>query len=147
MDQDAFDLQTERRLYFDGIAKFNEGDHFAAHDIWEEAWHRVLDRRREKFYRATIKSAVTLVLLRQGRAIGTRQVFVDCINEYEGLPQVFMGLNIPRHIDQLRHAIQPAIEDLAARHVPIDPARLFQIKPEYDPFEESKNGEGVDGRS
>ncbi len=147
MDQETFDLQTERKLYFDGIARFNEGDHFAAHDIWEEAWHQVPDRRRERFYRATIKSAVTLVLLRQGRAVGTRQVFVDCVNEYEGLPEVFMGLNIPRHIEQLRHAIQPAIDDLQAMSVRIDPARLFQIELEYDPFEESRNGEGADGGS
>ncbi len=145
--EDDFDLETERRLYFDGIRTFNEGDHFAAHDIWEEAWHRVPDRRRERFYRATIKSAVTLVLLRQGRAIGTRQVFVDCVNEYEGLPQVFMGLNIPNHIERLRHAIQPAIDDPEATEVRIDPSRLFQIELEYDPFEGSQNGEGVDGES
>ncbi|MCG8404658.1 MAG: DUF309 domain-containing protein [Phycisphaerales bacterium] len=143
MTLDDFDLETERQIYFEGIRQFNEGDFFEAHDTWEEAWHQVRDRRREKFYRATIKGAVTLVLLRQGRAVGTRQVFVDCVNEYEGLPDVFMGLNIPKHIEHLRHAIRPAIDDLEAKHVQIEPARLFQIELEYDPFEESRNGENT----
>lgn len=146
MTEQDFDLKNERHIYFEGIRLFNEGDFFEAHDIWEEAWHQVQDRRREKFYRATIKGAVTLVLLRQGRAVGTRQVFVDCVNEYEGLPNVFMGLNIPRHIENLRHAIQPAIDDLEARHVQIDPSRLFEIQLEYDPFQTSLNGEKADGK-
>lgn len=147
MSHDDFDLQAEHRIYLEGLKHFNDGDHFAAHDVWEDAWHQVRHRRREQYYRAIIKGAVCLVLLRQGRAVGTRQVFVDCVNEFQGLPDVFMGLDIPRHIDNLRYAIGPAIEDLEARSVQVDPSRFFEMKLLYDPFVESRNGEQADGQA
>src|ERR1044071_9495884 len=65
-----YDLNEEHRIYLDGIRLFNEGQFFEAHDTWEECWRGVHDRRREQFYRALIQSAVTLELLRRGRAGG-----------------------------------------------------------------------------
>src|SRR5262245_47359313 len=98
-----FDRDEEHRLYLEGIRLFNEGDFFAAHDTWEEVWHRVQNRRREQFYRALIQSAVTLELLRRGRAVGVRQVFVSCMALFNGLPDAFMGLDIPAHLARVRH--------------------------------------------
>jgi len=139
----GFDIREEKSLFYEGIRLFNEAEYFAAHDEWEEVWSLVQDRRREQFYRAIIKGAVSLVLLQSGRAVGARQVFVDCVNEFEGLPEVFMGLDIPRHIERLRHALQPAIDDLEATSVVIDPTRLFKIELLYDPFETAPNGENT----
>jgi hypothetical protein len=139
----GFDITEEKRLYYEGIRLFNEAEYFAAHDEWEEVWTLVQDKRREQYYRSIIKGAVSLVLLQSGRAVGARQVFVDCVDEFEGLPPVFMGLDIPKHIERLRHALQPAIEDLEARKVVIDPSRLFKIELLYDPFETAPNGEGT----
>ncbi|HWL94149.1 MAG TPA: DUF309 domain-containing protein, partial [Phycisphaerae bacterium] len=124
-----------------GIRLFSEQEFFAAHDAWEELWSQVQNRRRERFYRALIRSAVCLVLLQSGRAIGTRQVFVDCVETFSGLPPVFMGLDIARHIEQVRYAIEPALEDFSAVVVKIDPARLFNIELKYDPFEKGVNRE------
>lgn len=143
MSRFDFDIETERRLYHEGIRLFNAHAFFEAHDIWEEVWSQVQDRRREQFYRALIRSAVCLVLLQSGRAVGVRQVFVDCVDTFDGLPQVFMGLDIPGHIENVRHAIQPALDDLRATHTKIDPTRLFEIKLEYDPFEAPRNGENT----
>lgn len=138
------DLLEERRIYYEGIALFNEGQFFEAHDTWEEAWNLTRDRRRERFYRALIQSSVVLELLRRGRAVGVRQVFVTSQELFEGLPETFMGLLIPRHIDHVRRAIEPALVDLETRHIQIDPARLFRIELEYDPFSESRNGEAAE---
>lgn len=135
------DLLEERRIYTEGIALFNEGQFFEAHDTWEEAWNLTRDRRRERFYRALIQSAVVLELLRRGRAVGVRQVFVTSQELFEGLPETFMGLSIPRHLENVRCAIESALVDLETRHIQIDPAKLFQIALEYDPFAESRNGE------
>ncbi|HKQ47696.1 MAG TPA: DUF309 domain-containing protein [Phycisphaerae bacterium] len=140
---DDFNLDTEHRIYLEGLRLFNEGDYFEAHETWEEAWSQVRDSRRERFYRALIQGAVTLELLRRGRAVGVRQVFVSCGQLFEGLPPVFMGLDIPDFLDRLRHAIEPTLEDLDARHVPIDPSRLFRIELAYDPFVRAENGEGT----
>lgn len=132
---DDYSLADERRDYLEGVRLFNEGDFFGAHETWEDCWNGTHDRRRERFYRAVIRGAVTLHLLRQGRAVGCRQVFVDCVNTFEGLPPVFMGLDIARHIENLRGAIRPALDDLEARQVRIDPARLFKMELRGDPFE------------
>jgi hypothetical protein len=70
-------------------------------------------------------------------------VFVDCVETFAGLPPVFMGLDISRHIENVRHAIRPAIDDLNAREVRIEPSRLFKIELLYDPFVETRNGEGT----
>lgn len=140
---DDLTRDDERRIYYEGIRLFNEGLFFEAHETWEEAWTRVLDRRREQFYRAVIRGAVTLELLRRGRAVGCRQVFVDCVNTFEGLPPVFMGLDIPAHVENLRRAIHPALADLAAREARIDPSHLFRIELAYDPFADARNGEGT----
>lgn len=134
----------ERRAFLEGIRLFNEGLYFEAHDAWEEIWSRVEDRRRERFYRALIQGAVTLELLRRGRAEGVRQVFLSSASLFEGLPDVFMGLHIPEFLAALRHAIQPVIDDVQSKHVRVDPARLFRIALRYDPFEESRNGEQAD---
>ncbi|MFO0973255.1 MAG: DUF309 domain-containing protein [Phycisphaerae bacterium] len=140
-------LVDERRGFHSGLALFNAGEFFEAHDAWEEIWSQVQDRRRERFYRGLIRAAVTLELLRRGRAVGVRQVFVSCLEEWEGLPDGFMGLDRPAFVARLRHAIEPAITDLETRHVQIDPGRLFAIELLYDPFESPRNGEGTAGAS
>jgi predicted metal-dependent hydrolase len=144
-DEQPFDLAAERRAYLEGIRLFNEGHFFEAHETWEEAWRGTLNRRREQFYRAMIQGAVTLELLRRGRAVGVRQVFVSCARLFEGLPPTFMGVDIAGHLARLRHAIGPAVEDLEAREVRIDVTRLFQIELAYDPFDPSANGEAAAG--
>src|SRR5262249_36609101 len=140
-------IAEEHRIYLEGIRLFNDGQFFEAHDTWEEIWHRVQDRRRERFYRGLIQAAVTLELLRRGRAIGVRQVFVSSSELLEGLPPVFMGLTTAEFLKRLREAIQPALDDLAARNIQIDPARLFPIKLAYDPFANPRHGELGDRES
>jgi uncharacterized protein len=138
---DEFNLDTEHHIYLEGLRLFNEGDYFEAHEIWEEAWSQVRNPRRERFYRALIQGAVTLELLRRGRAIGVRQVFASCMQLFEGLPPIFMGLDITDFLDRLRHAIAPTLEDLQATHVRIEPSRLFRIELAYDPFVTAVHGE------
>jgi hypothetical protein len=75
--------------------------------------------------------------------VGVRQVFVSCQELLADLPETFMGLSIPGHIESVRRAIEPALVDLETRQVQIDPERLFTIKLAYDPFAESRNGEGA----
>ena len=142
---EKLELSEERRIYLLGIDQFNEGTFFEAHETWEDIWRLTLDKRREQFYRALIQTAVTLELLRRGRAVGVRQVFASSQELFQGLPPIFMGLDIAGHIENVRRAIEPALLDLSSREIPIDPARLFKITLLYDPFMESRNGENADG--
>ena len=141
--QAGLSIEEERRIFHEGIRLFNEGLFFEAHEEWEEIWSRVADKKREQFYRAIIQGAVTLELLRRGEAVGVRQVLVSCTDLFYDLLGVFIGLDIPAFIDKLRHAISDAIDDLESRTVQVDPARLFRIELNYDPFEDFRNGEIV----
>lgn len=141
MPLDNLTREEERRIWLEGLQHFNDGQFFEAHDTWEEVWNRVRDKRREQFYRAIIQSAVTLELLRRGRAVGVRQVFVSSSELFEGLPDVFMGLDIPAFLARLRNAIEPVIDDLETRTTQIEPARLFKIELGYDPFSDPRAGE------
>ena len=131
----------EKRIYFEGLRLFNRGEFFEAHEVWEEIWSQVPDPRRERFYQGIIQAAVTLELLRRGKAVGVRKVFVSCKTLLETLPSPFMGLDIGGFLERLRHAIQPAVEDLTAGSVRIQPDRLFAAELLYDPFLEPRNGE------
>lgn len=142
--QPDFTLAQERAIYYHGIELFNAGDFFEAHDAWEEAWHQVQHGLRERFYRGLIQSAVTLELLRRGRAIGVRQVYLSCSELLGGVPPVFMGLDVMGHLASVRRAIEPVLSDLSLTQIQIDPARLFVIKLVYDPFAESLHGEECD---
>ena len=124
---DSLSLEDERRVYLEGIRHFNAGEFFEAHEVWEEAWNKVLDKRREQFYRAIIRGAVALELLCRGRAVGARQVFLDCMATFEGLPDDFLGIHIPTYVESLRTALEPALIDLDARAVQIRPDLLFRI--------------------
>jgi len=124
---DRLTLEDERRIYLEGIGHFNAGEFFEAHEVWEEAWNKVLDKRREQFYRAIIRGAVALELLSRGRAVGARQVFLDCMATFEGLPPMFNGLDIPAFLESLRRALEPATMDLDARTAQIRPDLLFPI--------------------
>lgn len=141
MPPEDMPLEEERRIWLEGIRLFNEGEFFEAHETWEDVWNGVRDRRREQFYRGIIQCAVTLELLRRGRAVGVRQVFVSALKLFEGLPPVFMGLDIADFCEKIRAAIQPALDDLETRHVQIDPSRLFKIELAYDAFQEPRNQE------
>lgn len=142
--QPEFTLAQERAIYYHGIDLFNAGDFFEAHDAWEEAWHQVQHPPRERFYRGLIQSAVTLELLRRGRAVGVRQVYLSCTELLTGLPPVFMGVDLPGHLAAVRRAIEPALTDLRLTRIQVDPSRFFSIRLGYDPFERSINGEQCD---
>lgn len=124
---DSLTLEDERRIYLEGIEHFNAGEFFEAHEVWEEAWNKVLDKRREQFYRAIIRGAVALELLCRGRAVGARQVSLDCVATFQGLPATFNGLDIQEFLDSLRRALEPAMLDLDARTAQIRPDLLFSI--------------------
>lgn len=142
--QPGLSVEDEASIFHQGVRLFNEGLYFEAHEAWEEIWSRVADKRRERFYRALIQGAVTLELLRRGRAVGVRQVFASCLVLFEVLPPVFLGLDIPDFINKLRHAIGETLEDLESPAVRVDASRLFRIELQYDPFDPTRDIEFPD---
>ncbi|GAB6166672.1 hypothetical protein JCM19992_26720 [Thermostilla marina] len=61
------------KLFEQGVALFNRGDYFEAHEVWEELWHdRTLPERR--FIQGLIQLAVGMYWLRRGNLIGARRL-------------------------------------------------------------------------
>lgn len=127
MDADP-DLD-EARLFHEGVGLFNTGEWFDAHEAWEEIW-RIADGRRKSFYQGLVQCAVVLEHVRRGNPRGVRSVWQTAERKFDGLPPVFMNLDVPGFLDQMRRAIAPI---LALPTEAFDPSRERGHKLPFDP--------------
>jgi len=56
-------------LYLQGIERFNRGEYFESHEVWEGLWRREPEPPRS-FYQGLIQAAVALHHLRCGNLTG-----------------------------------------------------------------------------
>lgn len=82
----------EEQLFLEGIALFNEGEFFEAHEIWEDVW-RLAQGRRKMFFQGMIQLAVTLEHVRRGNPRGVRAVWASAQTKFENLPRVCAGID------------------------------------------------------
>lgn len=132
----------EPKFFREGLELFNDGEWFEAHEVWEDAW-RMAAGDRKRFYQGLIQCAVTLEHARRGNPRGVQSVFATAVSKFQGLPDVYRGVNVRRLIDELRRFIQPvldmsrdAFDPGRGRGVPlpIDLNHAPRIALEYDPF-------------
>jgi hypothetical protein len=105
---EEFDRGEERRLFLEGIALFNERRYHDAHDAWEEIWHNTAGQRAQ-FYRALNHAAVTLEHLARDNPRGVQRVFAMMVDRFDGLPAVFMGVDVVKFVEAMRSAVEPAL--------------------------------------
>ena len=136
------DIDNEAKLFHDGLALFNEGQWFDAHEVWEDIWH-MASGDKKRFYQGLIQYAVTLEHIRRGNPRGVRCVYKTALTKFEGLSDVYMGFHIPRQLAELERVVQPvlamgpkAFEPATGRgqDMPVDLADAPKIELEYDPF-------------
>ena len=132
----------EATLFHEGIELFNDGEWFEAHETWEDIWHLATGSRK-RFYQGLIQCAVTIEHVRRGNPRGVRAVWKSARPKFDGLPDVCMGIHIPRLLAAMEAMIRPVL-DLPADW--FDPARprgeelpvrwddAPRIELEYDPF-------------
>ena len=91
-------LDAEQRAqYLRGIALFNEGRYWHAHESWEAAWLPMGDAPEddgEIFFRALIQLASGLHLKRCGRYAGSRSHFAKAAEKFAVMPAAYMGLDV-----------------------------------------------------
>lgn len=136
----------ERAAFLAGLAAFNEGRYYDAHDLWEEIWQQ-LAGRRALFYQALIQTAVVFVQMENQNAAGVRAVFASAREKLGRLPGLYRGVRLDRVLDALTHAASWIVDrppgewrEVAARAADgtallFDRSRAFRIELEYDPFE------------
>lgn len=79
--------------YAAGIALFNAGEYFEAHEVWEDLWHErgPADRR---FYQALIQAAVALYHHGRGNAPGAARLCASGRSYMGPFRPVYMGLAV-----------------------------------------------------
>ena len=134
------DATTERTLYLEGIQLFNEHEYFDAHEAWEDVWHMAYGIKHD-FYQGMIQCAVALEHYRRSNPRGVVSLYKSYRPKFEHVPPMFMGLDVPKFLGDMRTALGPVIEadPLPEKgEIELDLSRVPKIELTYDPF---ANGE------
>ncbi|MBE0645809.1 MAG: DUF309 domain-containing protein [Bacteroidetes bacterium] len=86
----------QRENFLKGVALFNQGKYWHAHEAWEAAWLPMGDGPEddgEIFFRALIQLASGLHLKKCGRYHGARNHFSKAGSKFAVMPGVFLGLD------------------------------------------------------
>ncbi|MEN3331301.1 MAG: uncharacterized protein V7641_666 [Blastocatellia bacterium] len=114
---DATHEQVYPREYLEGIAHFNAGRYFDAHEIWEEIWLCSTDEAK-LFYHMLIQAAVALYHRERGNLHGARALYKRVCEKLQKLPPVFMSLDVSGLARQL-HACFAELSEKAAESAPL----------------------------
>jgi uncharacterized protein len=101
----------------EGVALFNEGRWYQAHEVWEEAWKRESGQRRS-LLQGLILVAAGWLKREAGRTEGARTLFTRALERLEGLPATYEGVDVGALLPQLRQwregggAARPTVDQL-----------------------------------
>lgn len=107
-------------LYLRGIALFNRGEYFEAHEAWEHLWHDAQGTDRV-FYQALIQATVTLEHCRRGNLRGASNLWRACHAKLFALPGRFMGMDLPAFTADMERALGPVLAP-GGTGSPLDPS-------------------------
>ena len=85
----------------EGVALFNAGHWFEAHEVWEEAWRRETGARRA-LLQGLIQVAAGCLKQVEGRAEGARTLFGRALERLEPLPSTCEGVDVGVLVSQVR---------------------------------------------
>ena len=77
--------------YLAGIAHFNRGEYFEAHEVWEDLWHETTGPDR-RYIQGLIQAAVAVYHAGNGNARGARRLFHSGRRYMAGFGPVHFGL-------------------------------------------------------
>jgi hypothetical protein len=86
--------------FYKGLDYFNRQFYYECHDVWEEIWGEAKGKEKV-FYQALIMAAVSLYHFGNENLEGALSCYRKALNEFQKLPDCFLGLNIQDLITQL----------------------------------------------
>lgn len=98
-----------------GIDKFNAGEYYKQHDLFEELWVET-ERPVRDLYRAILQVGVAYYQIERGNHRGARKMLLRAVQWLELLPDVCQTINVA----QLRtdaYAVRDALEQLPAADI------------------------------
>ncbi len=117
-------------LFLAGIARFNAGDFYEAHERWEDLWLRNRSAARP-FYQGLIQAAAAFHHLQRGKPVPASRLLVAATERLAPFGPVFLGV-----------AVGPLLVDLARAdahaggHGPAHPADHTPSRPPTIAFED-----------
>jgi len=101
-----------------GIALFNAGDYFEAHEAWEDAWHATRGRTKATL-QVLIQLAVAMEHHRRGNRVGAKRMIKRAQRRLEALREVDRRLPSPAALmRQVRASIEAGVPN--APRIPPD---------------------------
>jgi predicted metal-dependent hydrolase len=94
------------KLFVDGVRLFNERDFFECHELLEEMW-RNTSGDEARFYQGLIQAAVCLYHWGNANFDGAMRLARTSLEKLDGLPTVFMRLELQKFLDEYRPMVQP----------------------------------------
>ncbi len=90
-----------RERLAEGMALFNAGHWFQAHEVWEDAWRLEAGERRS-LLQGLILVAAGWLKREAGRAQGARTLFTRALERLEPLPTLCQGVDVGQLLPQVR---------------------------------------------
>jgi predicted metal-dependent hydrolase len=86
----------------EGVALFNAGHWYQAHEVWEDAW-RLESGERRMLLQGLILVAAGWLKREAARAEGARTLFTRALERLEPLPATCHGVDVGALVPQVRH--------------------------------------------
>lgn len=100
--------ETPNTKYEEGVAHFNRGEFFEAHEVWEDLWNEcpAADRR---FVQALIQAAVAIYHLERGNHGGASRLFHSGRRYMQPYRPAYMGLDVDEFWRRMEAHLAPAL--------------------------------------
>jgi hypothetical protein len=119
--------------YLAGVALFNEGEYFEAHEAWEDLWSESHGDDR-RFYQGLIQAAVGLCHFVNGNLGGAVKLYQSAREYMSRCPDTMHGMSLPKFWGQMEACFAPLLgQDRPAPGASPDPELLPMISLDPQP--------------
>ncbi len=102
-------MKSPADLYEEGIALFNAGRFFEAHESWERVWLRA-EGDAKLFYQGLIQTAAAILHAERGNPHGARSLYEKSREKLDTLPAEHMGIALGELRDSLAQFFATALD-------------------------------------
>jgi uncharacterized protein len=85
----------ETKKFQRGVALFNAGEYFEAHEVWEELWLAASGEERT-FLQGLIQVTAALHHFGRGNLLGMRSLLAAGLTKLDGFPEGHSGIDVGR---------------------------------------------------
>lgn len=84
--------EARLNLFHKGLEFFQEGEHYEAHEIWEEYWNSLEASPYKNHIQGLIQCAAAMHLYNDSRLTGANKVLKRAKSNLEGAPENFIKI-------------------------------------------------------